>query len=247
MRATPTWLLPGILPHMFTISGKWTRNAWTGWEATLQSSRAEGISCLVDTDVAIDFLRRRDYARKLLEKWAGDGLLAVSTLTHLEIYQGMKSGEEEGTNVFLDGLVSIAVDVPIARIAGSIIGERRSEGVTADIGDAIIAATALQLGAPLLTNNVEHYAFRNLRVVRGLEMYGTGPGRLKRSAQGCQRGSSPLIGSAPVLSLASLEATMSASLARASSEIQPGILDPGDCCRSHGSPFGNPAVSPPIG
>ncbi len=42
----------------------------------MQSSRVKGIACLVDTDVAIDFLRRRDYARKLLEYWAGEGLLA---------------------------------------------------------------------------------------------------------------------------------------------------------------------------
>ena len=135
----------------------------------MQSSRVKGISCLLDTDIVIDFLRRRDYARKLLENWAGEGLLAISTLTHLEIYQGMESGEEEGTNVFLDGLISVAVDVPIARRAGRMLGELRSEGVTAGIADSIIAATALQLGAPLLTNNAEHYPFTDLKVIRGWE------------------------------------------------------------------------------
>jgi len=135
----------------------------------LQSSQVKGISCLLDTDIVIDFLRRRDYARKLLENWAGEGLLAISTLTHLEIYQGMKGGEEKATNVFLDGIISVAVDVPIARRAGSILGELRSKGVTIGIGDAIIAATALQVSAPLLTNNVEHYPFTDLKIVRGLE------------------------------------------------------------------------------
>jgi len=135
----------------------------------LQSSQVKGISCLLDTDIVIDFLRRRDYARKLLENWAGEGLLAISTLTHLEIYQGMKGGEEKATNVFLDGMISVAVDVPIARRAGSILGELRSKGVTIGIGDAIIAATALQVSAPLLTNNVEHYPFTDLKIVRGLE------------------------------------------------------------------------------
>jgi len=136
----------------------------------LQSSRVKGISCLVDTDVAIDFLRRRNYARNLLEHWAEEGLLAISTLTHLEIYQGLKAGEEEATNAFLNGLISVAVDVPISRRAGRILGELRSKGVTVGIGDAIIAATALQLNAPLLTNNVEHYPFVELRVVRGLKI-----------------------------------------------------------------------------
>ena len=136
----------------------------------MQSSRVKGISCLLDTDIAIDFLRRRDYARKLLEHWAGEGLLAISTLTHLEIYQDMKAGEEQATNVFLDGLVSVAVDVPIARRAGRMMGELRSKGMTVCIADSIIAATALQIGAPLLTNNVEHYSAPDLKAIRGWEV-----------------------------------------------------------------------------
>ena len=136
----------------------------------MQSSRVKGISCILDTDIAIDFLRRREYAQKLLENWAVEGLLAVSTLTHLEIYQGMKTGEEGATNAFLDGLVSVVVDISIARRAGMMLGELRSKGVTIGIADAIIAATALQFGAPLLTNNIEHYPFPNLKVIRGLEV-----------------------------------------------------------------------------
>jgi len=135
----------------------------------VKSSMVRGISCLVDTDIAIDFLRRREYALILLENWAGEGLLAISTLTHLEIYQGMKTGEGIATNTFLDGLVSVAVDIPIARLAGSMLGMLRSKGKTVGIADTIIAATALQLGTPLLTNNIEHYPFSNLKVIRGLK------------------------------------------------------------------------------
>ncbi len=133
----------------------------------MQSSRLKGISCLLDTDVVIDFLRGREYARRLLSTWAGEGLLAISTLTHLEIYQGMRSGEEKATDDFLDGLVSVPVDVPLARRAGKIIGEFRAKGVTVGVGDAIVGATALQVSAPLLTNNVGHYPFPDLKVVRG--------------------------------------------------------------------------------
>ncbi len=50
------------------------------------------------------------------------------------------------------------------------MGELRSKGMTVGIADAIIAATALQLDAPLLTNNVEHYPFPDLKVIRGLEI-----------------------------------------------------------------------------
>lgn len=134
----------------------------------MQSRQARGVSCLLDTDIVIDFLRRRDYARMLLERWAGEGLLSISTLTHLEVYQGMKPGEEEATDSFLDGILSLDVDVPVARRAGMMIRASRSRGMTPGIGDAIVAATALQLDVPLLTNNVGHYPFAGLRVVHGL-------------------------------------------------------------------------------
>lgn len=136
----------------------------------MQSSRIKNIACLVDTDVTIDFLRQREYARNLLERWAGDGLLAISTLTHLEIYQGMKAGEKGATNAFLDGLTSVAVDIAIARRAGTMLSQLRAKGATIGIADAIIAATALQINTPLLTNNVEHYPFTELKLIRGLEV-----------------------------------------------------------------------------
>jgi len=135
----------------------------------MQSSQVKGISCILDTDIAIDFLRRREYARELLNNWANEGLLAISTLTHLEIYQGMRYEEERATNAFLDGLIAITVDVPIARRAGTMLGELRLKGTTIGMADAIIAATALHLGTPLLTNNVEHYPFPGLKVIKGFE------------------------------------------------------------------------------
>ncbi|ADJ26845.1 PilT protein domain protein [Dehalogenimonas lykanthroporepellens BL-DC-9] len=135
----------------------------------MPGSRVKGISCIVDTDIAIDFLRKRQYARQLLNRWADEGLLAVSALTHLEIYQGMKPGEEVNTDAFLDGLISLPVDIPVARQAGAMLGVLRSKGITIGMADAIIAATALLLGVPLLTNNVDHYPFSGLKVIRGME------------------------------------------------------------------------------
>jgi len=135
----------------------------------VQSNPVGDIVCLVDSDIAIDFLRKRDYARKLLDRWAKEGLLAISTITHLEIYQGMKPDEEIKTNAFLDGLITVAVDISIARLAGRMLGKLRSKGVTVGIADAIIGATALTLHAPLLTNNMDHYPFADLNVLQGLD------------------------------------------------------------------------------
>ncbi len=135
----------------------------------MEPNQVQPIVCLVDTDIVIDFLRRREYARELLERWAKEGFLAISVLTHLEIYQGMKPDEEEATNIFLDGLLSIVVDVAVARRAGVLLSDVRRQGKTGGIADAIIGATALGLGLPLLTNNVEHYPFPGLKLVKGVE------------------------------------------------------------------------------
>ena len=123
---------------------------------------------MFDTNIVIDVLRKRAYARDLLEKWTARGFVAISTLTQLEIYQGIRPGEEAATGIFLDGLISIPVDVPIARQAGVLIQEQRVQRMTSHITDAIIAATALQKSVPLVTNNVRHFSFPNLNVVEGL-------------------------------------------------------------------------------
>lgn len=129
----------------------------------------QGVSCLLDSDIVIDCLRGHDYARELLDRWSHQGLLAVSTLTHLEVYQGMRPSEEEETQAFLDGLTSMPVDVGIARKAGTLLAHLRSQGITVGMADAIIGATALALAVPLLTNNIEHYPFPGLRVIKGRE------------------------------------------------------------------------------
>lgn len=135
----------------------------------MRAGEFQGVSCLLDSDIVIDYLRRHDYAKELLDRRSRQGLLAVSTLTHLEIYQGMRPGEEEETQAFLDGLSSMPVDVSIARKAGTLLGNLRSQGTTVGMADAIIGATALALGVPLLTNNTEHYPFPGLTVIKGRE------------------------------------------------------------------------------
>ena len=71
--------------------------------------REEGliVSCLVDTDVCIDFLREREYAGTTLRKWLANGLLSISAITHLELYAGIRKGEESATGAFLDLMVTI--------------------------------------------------------------------------------------------------------------------------------------------
>jgi predicted nucleic acid-binding protein len=128
------------------------------------------VSCLVDTDVCIDFLREREYAGRLLRKWQAKGLLSISAITHLEIYAGIRKGEGSATGAFLDLMVTIPVDDIVARSSGDIIRHLKSKGITISPSDSIIAASALFAGVPLITNNISDYpvsAISGLVVVKG--------------------------------------------------------------------------------
>lgn len=129
----------------------------------------QGVSCILDTDIIIDYLRKYEYTRYLLDRWSKPGLLAVSTLTYVEIYQGTRPEEKENTQLLLNGLTTIPLDVSIAKIAGELLCNLRLQDLTIGIADAIIGATALFLSVPLITNNTEHYPFPDLWVIKGME------------------------------------------------------------------------------
>jgi len=129
----------------------------------------QGVSCILDTDIIIDYLRKYEYTRYLLDRWSKPGLLAVSTLTYVEIYQGTRPEEKENTQLLLNGLTTIPLDVSIAKIAGELLCNLRLQDLTIGIADAIIGATALFLSVPLITNNTEHYPFPDLWVIKGRE------------------------------------------------------------------------------
>ena len=125
------------------------------------------LACVIDSDIAIDYLRTRDYAAGLLAAWTQKGRVCISALTYFEVYQGTRPHEERHTAVFLNGLFTVDTDISVARQAGNISRQLASRGVTMGAADAIIAATALELGVPLVTNNVRHYSVPGLTVVHG--------------------------------------------------------------------------------
>ncbi|MBN1691085.1 MAG: PIN domain-containing protein [Dehalococcoidia bacterium] len=132
------------------------------------------VTCIVDSDICIDFLRKRVYAGTLFRIWMEKGLLSISAVTHLEIYAGMRQGEESDTDNFLDNMVTIPVDGPVAHMAGDIIRNLKSKGLTMSPMDSIIAASALYANVPLITNNIADYYsphISGLVVVKGIDGY----------------------------------------------------------------------------
>lgn len=118
---------------------------------------------LIDTDVLVDYLRGHSQAVRYLQ--AQKGPLALSAITVAELYAGVRDGEErEVLDVFVGIFQVLPVTDAIARQGGL---WRRDYGKSHGVGlaDAVIAATAAEAGAVLVTLNRRHFPMsRDIRV-----------------------------------------------------------------------------------
>ena len=121
---------------------------------------------LLDTDILIDFLRGHRDARAFLGRYmAAAEAPAISVVSVTELWAGMRPGEESATGALLSALRKIPLSEGIALTAGNMLRAfRRSHGT--ELGDALIAATAAELGATLITRNVKHYPMPAVTVLR---------------------------------------------------------------------------------
>ena len=108
---------------------------------------------ILDTNIFIDYFREYRAGIEYLESLESEA--GFSAITETEIVSGSKCRRKEVRKralQFLQNWKKIEVDNPIARRAGDI---RRENDIT--INDAIIAATALNNDAKLVTRNVKDF------------------------------------------------------------------------------------------
>lgn len=124
-------------------------------------------SLLIDSDVLIDHLRKEINALEFLTAEIEKGSqLFVSVISRVEIFAGMRKGEEETVNSLFEIMTPIDVDVTIADRAGEYL-RKFSKSHALNIGDAIIAATSKEMALKLVTRNVKHYRLmKDIELVR---------------------------------------------------------------------------------
>jgi predicted nucleic acid-binding protein len=115
------------------------------------------VSALVDTSILIDYLRGNRSAADLLESELIIEPLQASEITRLEVLAGMQDSEQEVTRELLSTLDWHPVDSVIAEQAGALGRQWLPSHHTIDSADLAIAATAISIGARLLTRNVRHF------------------------------------------------------------------------------------------
>lgn len=118
---------------------------------------------LADTSLIVDLINdrnsRRGFARQLLQP--GD-TLGCCTINVIEVYSGMRPGEEKVTEAFFDRLLYYDITRDIAKEAGALRFRWRKQGQTLSLADTTIAAVALHQKLTLLTDNARHFPMPEL-------------------------------------------------------------------------------------
>ena len=113
---------------------------------------------LLDTTVAVDYLRGAQAAVTLLEELTSSREdVVASELVRFELLAGARDDEVHTLERFFSALQWVPVDDEIAQIGGAFARRYRPSNAGIDDVDYLIAATALLLDAELLTTNVRHF------------------------------------------------------------------------------------------
>jgi predicted nucleic acid-binding protein len=118
---------------------------------------------LLDTSIIIDAINDRRGRRQLLSDLLDQGnTLGCCPINITEIYAGLRSGEEHSTRNFLRSLNLYPLTWPVAELAGLLKRDYSRKGKTLNLGDVIIAATAIHHSLTLLTDNVKDFPMKDL-------------------------------------------------------------------------------------
>jgi len=119
---------------------------------------------VLDSSVVIDMLRGYIADDSLLSK-AREPVM-ISAITVHEVLFGLRDGEEEMTNAVLESFAVVPLGIAEGGLSAQWRRRYKAQGITLEIADTIIAATAALRGLPLLTGNVKHFPMPELQVER---------------------------------------------------------------------------------
>ena len=121
------------------------------------------MTILVDSDILIEVSRARDVTivARWMELSESDALILFSPVTAAELWAGARPTEYAELETLFDSLVCVPGDASVGRRAGEYLCRyRKSHAV--ELGDALIAASAVASGARLWTRNRKHYPMPEL-------------------------------------------------------------------------------------
>ena len=121
------------------------------------------MTVLVDSDVLIEVSRGSD--ESILSKWVelsrSDALILFSPVNEAELWAGARASEHDSLETLFGALARAPADAGVGRRAGDYL-RRYRKSHSLELGDALIAATAVARGAMLWTRNRKHYPMKEL-------------------------------------------------------------------------------------
>ena len=118
---------------------------------------------LADTDILIKALNHKRGHHELLNQLVRQGhRLACCTVILGELFAGIKPADLVKVEQFVSMLTWHAATPAIARRAGRLRFEYARQGMTLSLADTLIAATALEHGLTLITENRKHFPMPEL-------------------------------------------------------------------------------------
>ncbi len=121
------------------------------------------MNILIDSDILIEVSRGLDRAivSRWLEVGRSDALLLISAVSVAELWAGARPSEYKALEALFDALNCVAADAGVGRLAGEYL-RRYRKSYAVELGDALIASTAVTSGARLWTRNRKHYPMPEL-------------------------------------------------------------------------------------
>jgi len=125
------------------------------------------MTVLVDSDILIEVCRGRD--KDITSRWLDlsslETAILYSPVTAAELWAGALPSEHKLLRTLFQALVCVPIDAETGRQAGDYLCQyRKSHSI--GLGDALIAATAVQSQAALWTRNRKHYPMKGLSFFR---------------------------------------------------------------------------------
>lgn len=112
---------------------------------------------LIDTDIAIDYLRGHPYAQALLISLWERKEVFLSILSTYELFAGMHAKEAVATQNFVEACRVEEISLAITQKAAEHYQFYRKKGITLTTVDCLIFATAKVKQHKVATRNLRHY------------------------------------------------------------------------------------------
>ena len=123
---------------------------------------------LVDSNVYIDLLRARKDVVSTLYQWAEsrDSNIAICGMIRVEVLRGLKSLKAfQSLSALMDVMINIPSDNRLWNESTELAWGLDRKGIVIPGADAVIAASAMRLGATIMTSDAHFRSIDGLRVV----------------------------------------------------------------------------------